>query len=72
MSKHKVPEGGKTETEPTPISPLYEVQGKQCRLYTDGWHCTCHQPDCQHIEAAKVMHKEARAAAKEEQAEEAK
>lgn len=73
MSKHKVPEGGKTEpTEPTPVSQLYEVQGKQCRLYNTGWYCTCHQPDCEHIEVAKVMHREAKAAAKEEQAEEAK
>lgn len=54
---------------PTPVSPLYEVQGKQCRLYTNGWHCTCGgAPDaeCEHIAEAKVLHKEAKAAAKEE------
>lgn len=63
----------KTEPiEPTPVSPLYEVQGKQCRLYTDGWYCTCGggpEAECQHIPEAKILHKEAKAAAKEEQSE---
>lgn len=59
----------KQETEPTkaptPVSPLYEVQGKQVRQYTNGWHCTCGgAPDaeCVHIAEAKALHKEAKAA----------
>lgn len=60
----------KTEpADPTPVSQLYEVQGRQCRLFTDGWHCTCgHGPDdeCEHIPVAKVLHKEAKAAARED------
>lgn len=58
-------------TEAKPISEIYYIEkGWMVRLYTDGWHCTCFQPDCEHIEAAKVMHKETKAAAKEEQAKE--
>lgn len=56
------------ETELKPVSPLYEVQGKQVRQYTNGWHCTCGgAPDaeCEHIAEAKGMHKEAKSAAKE-------
>lgn len=64
----------KTEAaeEPKPVSPLYEVQGRQCRQYSDGWYCTCGGvpgDECEHIPVAKVMHKEAKAAAKEEKAE---
>lgn len=53
----------KKETEPTteptppvPVSPLYYIHlpGAQTRLFSDGWHCTCGQPDCEHILVAKV------------------
>lgn len=63
MSKTEVTEA------PTPVSPLYEVQGKQVRQYTNGWHCTCGgAPDaeCEHIAEAKELHKAAKSAAKEE------
>jgi len=39
-----------------PLSELYYHAGHQVRLFTDGWHCTCYEPNCEHIKAAKVIH----------------
>jgi hypothetical protein len=49
----------KEQAEVKPISEIYYIpKGFMVRLYTDGWHCTCHQPECEHIEAAKALRKE--------------
>lgn len=54
------------QDEPRPLSEIYYVpKGFMVRLFTDGWHCTCFQPDCEHIEVAKGMHKEAKEGSKQ-------
>lgn len=66
MTKHEVPGRGKPElTELAPVSDIYYIEkGFMVRLYTDGWHCSCYQPDCEHIAEAKKLYKEAKVAAK--------
>lgn len=34
---------GSPAKAPTPVSPLYEVQGKQVRQYTNGWQSALRQ-----------------------------
>jgi hypothetical protein len=49
------------DDKPQALSPLYYIDGTgfMARLYTDGWHCTCYKPGCEHVEQAKKMHQEA-------------
>ena len=46
-------------SEPTPVSEIFYEGGHMARLFSDGWHCTCFKPDCDHVKAAKAKYQAA-------------